>query len=101
MSPLMTAALDSLLARINKSTGLAHPSDLEAAVELFRALLDEGETVEQDEIVHYVQRKGVSFDDGLGIQRAFEVLALARRPGIRAWKPDIIVILRERASKGN
>jgi len=98
MSPLMKEALDSLLARINKSTGLAHPSDLEAAVEIFKVLVDAGEGADQDEIVHYVEAQGVGFDEALDVQRVYEVLVLAKRPGAPSWKPDILRILRERAA---
>ncbi|HYO71876.1 MAG TPA: hypothetical protein VEU33_37940 [Archangium sp.] len=100
LSKLFQEALDSILAGINKSTGLAHPNDLDKAVEMFRQLLGEGEQTAQDEIYHYIVNKQVTSDDAaMEIQRVWEVLERTRRPLGSSWKPDIIEILRERAKK--
>lgn len=56
LSALTRAALDSLLVRVNLSTGIAHPSDRDAAAQLLYILRDAGEAIEPNATRAYLLR---------------------------------------------
>jgi len=99
ISELFQDALDEVLGKINTSSGLSHPDDLEAAVEMFRQLLDAGEQPGPNAIADYVKTKQLPSDVGLELQRVWHVLVLARKPVGTAWRPDIIERLRNNPNR--
>jgi hypothetical protein len=99
LSYLFQDALDEVLGRINTSGGLSQPNELEAAVELFRQLLDAGEEAGPNAIADYVQAKKIPGNVGLELQRVWQVLILARRPAGTALPPDFIERLRSNPNR--
>lgn len=99
-NPVVEEALKMLTGIVNLSTGLLHPSDKAAAVELFRLLYKNQELCDPDSIRAWALRndwtpKGA--DQLKGVAQAI----LDRKP-IRGgqyphWSPNIIEVLRERA----
>jgi len=99
LSPLFQDALDEILGTINTAGGLSNPNDLEAAVELFRQLLDAEEEAGPHAIADYVATKQLPSNVGLELQRVWHVLVLARKPGSTTWPPDFIKRLRDNPNR--
>jgi hypothetical protein len=59
-SPAVVAALERFFAIINVSTGLAHPSDRDSAIRIFRELKDAGQAYTGTEVRAWLVRKGMS-----------------------------------------
>jgi hypothetical protein len=59
-NPVVERALEDLTVRVNLSTGLGHPSDRGAAVDLFRILLNGGERWDPEEIHAWALNHGWS-----------------------------------------
>jgi len=104
---VVEAALRSLTARVNMSTGIAHPTDREATIQALMILKDAGETFVPDEIKAWLISKG-----GWRATDAQEVAEVAQkvlegrrlRYGSPAWVPNILEIWQEEArelSSGN
>lgn len=91
-------ALITLTNGINLSTGLHHPSDRNAAIQLLRMLRDSGEEFDPAAIRAWALRNGWS-PDGANDLRDVAQAVLDRRP-IRGgkeqhWRPDLIDRLRD------
>lgn len=102
-NPTVRAALESLTTRINLSTGLSHPSDEAAAIEMFRLLHVAGEVFNPDEVKSWL----VS-ELGWRRQQANEAAEIAQKVlsgrTLRAanhprWASDIVSMWREEGSK--
>lgn len=99
---VVVAALESLTTAVNLSTGLSHPSDRQAAVQMFRLLRNAGEQFDPSE----VQAWAVAH--GWRPKHARELAELARaildrkplRGGRERWKDDIVEQWREMARGG-
>ena len=96
MTPLIEAALKSINARTNISTGLVHPNDKNAAAEMFIHLHKANEILLAAEIQAFAEATGWQKAD------AEELGALAQQIGIGKdipiadgpwWKANIIEIL--------
>lgn len=88
--PTVVAALKSLLASINRSTGVRHSSDKSRAIDTFRALEDANVPVVSTEVRAWLVQNGISS------QNADDIAAIAaaprsfRRPGQSTLRPDIV-----------
>lgn len=99
---VVVEALKSLTALVNVSTGITHPSDREAAIQLFTILRDAGEFFNPENVKAWLIRYG-----GWKAQQAQEVAELAQkildrrrlRKGRRILKENILEILREKAER--
>ena len=99
---VVVEALKSLTAVVNVSTGITHPSDREAAVQLFTILRDAGELFNPEDVKAWLIRYG-----GWKAPQAQEVAELAQkildgrrlRKGRRAWRENILEIWREEAAR--
>jgi len=97
---VVEAALRSLTARVNVSTGIAHPMDREATIQALMILRDAGERFVPDEIKAWLISKG-----GWRATDAQEVAEVAQkildgrrlRYGASAWALNILEIWREEA----
>jgi len=92
--------LKALTGRVNLSTGLAHPSDKAAAVQLFRELYRHGELYDPDSVRAWALRNGWTPEGADDLRYVAQAILDRRR--IRGgrypvWSPDIIEVLRERA----
>lgn len=100
--PVVEAALEALTNRVNLSTGILHPLDRAAAIDLFRILRDNGILYDPDEIRAWLVSQGgwrPSYADD--VKKVAEAI-LARKAlkgQRRAWSDNILEILRERANK--
>ncbi len=100
-NPLVEAALEALTNRVNLSTGILHPSDRAATIDLFRILRDSGISYDPDEIRAWLVRYGWKPRDADDVKKVSEAI-LARKAlrGQRhAWSDNILDILRERAGQ--
>jgi hypothetical protein len=92
-NPVVIAALRSLTKAVNLSTGIHHPSDRQAAIDLFERLNDAGESYNPDEVRAWLIREGgwapTDADDVRSI--AASILAGRRiRGGGRFWADNIV-----------
>jgi hypothetical protein len=99
-NPVVEEALKMLTSTVNLSTGLTHPSDKEAAVQLFRQLYKKRELYDPNSIRAWALRNGWA-PKGADQLRDVAQAILDRRP-IRGgrhpyWRRDIIKVLREQA----
>lgn len=88
--PIVLGALRSLTNSINLSTGLAHPSDWDHAVQVFRTLRKRGHTIDGDEVETWALANGWSYRHASDVgQLAREISAgKAKRTKSRAsWSP--------------
>lgn len=99
-NPVVEEALKMLTHSVNLSTGLSHPSDKEAAVELFLILYKNKELYNPDSIRAWALRNGWT-PKGADQLRSVAQAILDRRPIRRNryphWRSDIIEVLREDA----
>lgn len=58
-NPVVEKALETLLAVINVSTGISHPSDKAAAMDVFKRLRSGGESYSPDEVRAWLVQKGM------------------------------------------
>lgn len=97
-NPVVEEALKMLTDLVNLQTGLSHPSDKAAAVDLFRRLYKNQELYDPDSIRAWALRNGWT-PDGADQLRSVSQAILDRRPirgGRSPLRPDIIKVLRER-----
>lgn len=95
---VLEAALRSLNARVNRSTGIGHPSDREAAIQMFTILKGGRESFDPEEVKAWLIAEG-----GWQANYAEEVAELARgvlegkkfRTGSPAWSENILESWRE------
>lgn len=103
-NPVVEEALKMLTNFVNLSTGLSHPRDKEATVQLFRELYGNNESYDADSIRAWALRNGWT-PNGADQLRDIAQAILDRRPirggRGRYWKDNIIKMLRERAERSN
>jgi hypothetical protein len=101
-NPIVETALEALTERVNLSTGILHPLDRAAAVDLFRILRDNGIPYDPEEIRAWlVSQGGWRPSDADDVKKIAEAI-LARkalRGQRRVWSDNILEILEQRAKK--
>jgi hypothetical protein len=93
MNTKLAEGLKAIASRINKSTGLAHPNDLGATVELLGKLIDAGHVAAHvDEVTEHLTNTLKVPDDAVRqIVLVYETLALRQSdPSGPWWKADIV-----------
>lgn len=93
MNTKLAAGLEAIARRINKSTGLAHPDDLGATVDLLEKLVDAGHVANHPDQVFERLTKTLAVPDDAAreIALVYETLVLRRDdPSGPWWKPDIV-----------
>ena len=101
-NPIVEAALEALTKRVNLSTGILHPLDHAAAVDLFRILHDNGIPYDPKEIRAWlVSQGGWQPSDADDVKRVAEAILAGKtlRGQRRAWSDDILEIFEQRAKK--
>lgn len=100
-NPVVEEAMKKLTTRVNLSTGLSHPRDKGAAVEILRILRNNGENFNPDALKAWALRNGW-IPKGAEDLRIY-AQAIIERKSIHgdsdAWNLNIIDILRKSASK--
>jgi hypothetical protein len=99
---VVVQALKSLSMSVNKSTGIIHPSDKGTAIQTFTILRDAGEKFSPEDVKAWLIREG-----GWNATYAQDVADLAQKVldyrklqgGHPHWRPDILEIWRDDASK--
>lgn len=100
-NPVVEAAMQSLTIRVNLSSGLGHPSDKAATVQMFRALKKAGD-YNPEEIRAYAVRHGWRPDHARQLAEKGRAIldGKAIQGGkVAAWSPDAVKIWREDAAK--
>jgi len=99
--PVVEEALKSLTSRVNLSTGISHPMDKAAAVDLFRKLRAAKITYDPSEIRGWLVRHGWESDDADAVKDIAEKISQGRavRSANGGWADDIVRVWREKASK--
>jgi hypothetical protein len=99
--PVVEEALKSLTSRVNLSTGISHPMDKAAAVDLFRKLKAAKITYDPSEVRGWLVRHGWESDDADAVKDISEKVSQGRavRSAKGGWADDIVKVWRERASK--
>jgi hypothetical protein len=101
-SRVVEQALKGLTLRVNLSTGISHPRDHAAAVQMFEILKRAGESFSPDEVKAWLIGKG-----GWKATHAQDVAEVAQkvlegrrlRTAMPAWAPNILEIWRQDAEK--
>jgi hypothetical protein len=99
--PVVEEALKNLTSRVNLSTGIGHPMDKAATVDLFRKLKAAKITYDPSEVRGWLVRHGWESDDADAVKDIAEKIQQGRsvRAAQGGWADDIVSIWRERASK--
>lgn len=99
--PVVEEALKSLTSRVNLSTGIGHPMDRAAAVDLFRKLKAAKIAYDPSEVRGWLVRHGWESDDADAVKDIAEKISQGRsvRSEMGGWADDIVDLWRERASK--
>lgn len=97
---VVRAALDDLLARVNRATGVTHPSDRAAAIQMLAILNRAGEGLDPVAIDAYLRRGGMSASGSAAVgEMAARTLAGTRlRAGASAWRQDVLERWRSNAT---
>jgi hypothetical protein len=99
--PVVEEAMVMLTRYINTSTGLTHPSDKGRVIELLKILRDNGELYDPASLRAWALRHGWTPEGAEDLEKYAQ--AVLNRRSVRgdkhAWSPDIIEILRQRASE--
>jgi hypothetical protein len=88
--PTVVAALKSLLRSINRSTGIAHPSDKARAIDTFRALEEARVPVDSTEIRAWLVQHGVPSKHADGIAAIAAEPSKFQRAGKSSLRDDIV-----------
>ena len=101
-NPIVEAALEALTERVNLSTGILHPLDRAAAVDLFRILRDNGIPYDPGEVRAWLVSQGgwrpSDADDAKKVAEAI-LAGRALKGQRRAWSDGILEIFEQRAKK--
>jgi hypothetical protein len=95
-------ALKSLTSRVNLSSGLGHPSDKAAAVQMFKVLRAGGELFDPDQVRAWAARNGWRADHARQLGVLAQTISGGRSVRVaqqRAWRDDILAIWRNDASE--
>lgn len=98
--PLVEEALKTLTDRINLGTGLLHPSDKKAAVQLLRLLQQEGKKFDPASMRAWAVRNGWTPQGADQLKEVADGILLRKRFRVGdspAWSNDIIDQLKQRA----
>ena len=101
LSPVVEEALRTLTRRVNVSTGILHPNDRAAAIDLFKRLRGARFKLEPEKIRQWLVRHNWAPRDAGAVKTLVEAI-IDRRPirgGRRAWADDIIDQLKSRVAK--
>lgn len=98
-SLLVEEALKMLTGRVNLRTGLSHPSDKDAAVQVFRILFENQEPYDPDSVRAWALRNGWDPEGANQLREVAQAVLDRRRirQGPLQWRPDIIDVLRKSA----
>lgn len=99
---VVVEALKSLTARVNLSSGLGHPSDKAAAVQLFKALRAGGEPFDANHVRAWAARNGWRADHARQLGELAQKISdgrAVRTASQRAWREDILTVWRSEADK--
>jgi len=99
-NPVVEEALKTLTKRVNLSTGLSHPSDRDAAIELFRILLKNNELFDPVAIRAWAIRNGWTSEGADELKDIAEGVLKGKRYRVSpysSWAKDIIEQLRDAA----
>ena len=100
-NPVVEEAMEMLTRYINTSTGLTHPSDKGRAIELLKILRDYGELYDPAPLRAWALRHGWTPEGAKDLEKYAQAV-LQRKPvqgNKHAWNPNIISILRQKASE--
>ena len=100
-NPVVEEAMAMLTRHINLSTGLTNPSDKRNAIELLKILRDNGELYDPASLRAWALRHGWSPQGAEDLEKYAQAV-LQRKPvqgNKHAWNPNIISILRQKASE--
>lgn len=91
--PVVGAALDDLLVRVNLTTGISHPTDRAAAVQMLAILHRSGERIDPQAIDAYLRRGGMSPTGSAAVgEIAARTLEGKRlRTGSQVWRDNILL----------
>lgn len=91
--PVVSAALDDLLVRVNLATGISHPTDRAAAVQMMGILHRAGERLDPQAIDAYLRRGGMSPRGSAAVSEvAARTLEGKRlRTGAPVWRDDVLL----------
>ena len=101
-NPIVEVALEALTKRVNVSTGILHPLDRAAAIDLFRILHDAGIPYDPKEIRAWLVSQGRwQPSDADDVKKVAEAILAGKtlRGQRRAWSDDILEIFERRAKK--
>jgi hypothetical protein len=98
-SRLVEEALKMLTRTVNLRTGLSHPSDREAAVQILRLLYQNGEVYDPHSIRAWALRNGWDPEGADQLREVAQAILDRRRirQGPQYWRADIMAVLRKRA----
>lgn len=97
MSPLVLEALKAITMRTNLSSGLAHPNDKAAAVQMFEILHNANESLDPNEIYSWSLRNGWNSEGAEDLRDVAVGVNNGKRHRIDRnpyWKSNILEILR-------
>lgn len=100
LSPVIEEALRTLTNRVNISTGILHPSDRSAAIDLFKRLRAARFELEPEKIRQWLVRHNWRPKDAEAVKKLVQAIVDRRRirGGSRAWADDIIDRLKSRVA---
>jgi hypothetical protein len=101
-NPVVLAALESLTTRVNLSTGLGHPSDKAAAVQLFLALRNGGERFDPGQVHAWAASHGWRAAHARQLGELAQKITdgkTVKAGQQQAWRPDILTIWRADAQR--
>lgn len=99
LSPVVVEGMKALTRMVNLSTGLAHPSDHDSAVELFRLLIKAGEQFDPTDVQAWAARAGWQPKDAAELGELAGRLASGCRVKVHDpghWRPDAVTRWRDR-----
>jgi hypothetical protein len=99
MTPLVEEALKAITQRTNLSTGLVHPNDRAAAVQMFEKLNNANVMYDPEELYTWSLRNGWTSEGARELRDVAEGVKDGKRHRIDRnpfWKPDILEILKDR-----
>jgi hypothetical protein len=89
-NPVVIVALQSLLASINRSTGIIHPRDKSRAIDTFRALNEARINVDPNEVRAWLVQQGLAPKHANNIAAVASSPGSYRRPGKSSLRSDIV-----------
>ena len=102
LSPVVIEALKSLTSTVNLSTGIGHPSDKAATIDLFKHLKSAGEVFDPEEVRSWLVSQGNWYPEHADkvMEIAAAILKGRRfRGATKFWRDDIIEQWTEKAKK--